>query len=294
MTYFIQALANGFVSGGLLALTAIGFTLVWGVLNTVNLAHGAMVVLGAYLTWLLVTETGVNPVLAGGAAIGIGFCLGYALQRILLNQVARAPVLLPLLVTFGVGLLLRTALIAVFSTNDQEVLTQYSLSSLRFGGVYMPVLGLITLVLAVAVTMGLAFALGRTRYGVAVRAVGMDPDAARLMGIRIRHIYSLTFGVGVALAGLAGSTVAIAGTFSPLSAETYTLESFVIAIVGGVGNIRGALAGGLALGVLEALAAQYVSGTIESATLLAVLLLVLLLRPRGLFGRARFASRVDL
>lgn len=294
MTYFAQALVNGLVGGGLLALIAVGFTLVWGVLNTVNLAHGALVVLGAYMTWLLVTKAGVNPVLAAAAAAAIGLGVGYALQRWLLNLVARAPVLLPLLVTFGVGLLLDRALTAVFSSDDREILTAYSLSALRLGGLYIPVLGLVSLLLAIVVTLGCAAALGRTRYGMAIRAVGMDRDAARLMGIRIRHVYSLTFGIGVALAALAGSAVAILGTFSPHSAEMYTLDSFVIAVVGGVGNIRGALIGGLSLGVLEALAAQYVSGTLESATMFAVLLAVLIFRPGGLLGRSRLASRAEL
>jgi branched-chain amino acid transport system permease protein len=294
MTYLLQALVNGLLGGGLLALIAVGFTLVWGVLNVVNLAHGALVVLGAYVTWELATTVGVNPILAAAAASAVLFGFGYALQRGLLNLVARAPVLLPLLVTFGIGLLLKNAMAAVFTRNDRALLTAYSLSALRLGGVYVPVLGLVSLVLAVAVTLGVTLALGRTGYGMAIRAVGMDRDAARLMGIRVRHVYALTFGIGAALAGLAGSMVATTGTFSPLSAEMYTLESFVIAVVGGVGNTSRALVGGLSLGMLEALVGQYLSGTLESATVFAVLLLALVFRPHGLVGPARFASRVDM
>jgi branched-chain amino acid transport system permease protein len=293
MTYLLQALVNGLLGGGLLALIAVGFTLVWGVLNVVNLAHGASVVLGAYVMWELATTAGVNPILAAAAATAVLFCFGYALQRGLLNLVARAPVLLPLLVTFGIGLLLRDAIAATFSNNDRTLLTAYSLSVVRLGGVYVPLLELVSLALAVAATAGVALALGRTRYGMAIRAVGMDRDAARLMGIRVRHVYALTFGIGAALAGLAGSVVATIATFSPASAETYTLDSFVIAVVGGVGNTTGALVGGLSLGMLEALAAQYVPGIPVNATVFAVLVLALVFRPRGLVGRARFASRVD-
>jgi branched-chain amino acid transport system permease protein len=294
MTFLLQAFVNGLLGGGLLALIAVGFTLVWGVLNVVNLAHGALVVLGAYVTWVLATAAGVNPILAAAAASAGLFGLGYALQRSLLNLVARAPILLPLLVTFGIGLLLKAAMVAVFSSNDQTLPTAYSVSALRLGEVYVPVLGLVALLLAVATTVGVALALGRTGYGMAIRAVGMDRDAARLMGIRVRHVYALTFGIGAALAGLAGSMVATIGTFSPLSAETYTLESFVVAVVGGVGDTRGALVGGLSLGMLEALTGQYLSGTLASATAFAALLLALVFRPQGLVGHARFASRVDM
>jgi branched-chain amino acid transport system permease protein len=294
MTYLLQALVNGLLGGGLLAVIAVGFSLVWGVLNVVNLAHGALVVLGAYVAWKLATTVGINPILAAATASALLFGFGYVLQRGLLNLVARAPVLLPLLVTFGIGLLLRAAMSAVFSANDQTLPTAYSLSALRLGGVYVPVLGLVWLLLAIAIAVGGALALSRTSYGMAIRAVGTDRDAARLMGIRVRHVYALIFGLGAALAGLAGSAVATIGTFSPGSAETYTLESFVIAVVGGVGNTTGALAGGLLLGMLEALAGQYLSGTVESATAFAVLLLALVFRPQGLVGQARFTSRVDM
>jgi branched-chain amino acid transport system permease protein len=295
MTYLLQAFITGLLVGGLLALIAIGFTLVWGVLNVVNLAHGALVILGAYLTWELATTVGLNPIPAAMAAAALVFGFGYALQRGLLNLVARAPVLLPLLITFGTGLLLSNAMIAVFSSDNRTLATHYSSSVLTLGGLYVPVLGLVSLLLAVVITGGVALALGRTRYGVAIRAVGRDRDAARLMGIHVRHVYAVTFGIGAALAGLAGSLVAVVGTFSPASASTYTLDSFVIAVIGGVGNTSGALAGGLALGVLEALAAQYLPGTLTMVTAIpfAVLVLVLVFRPQGLVGRAHLAARVD-
>lgn len=295
MIYLLQALVNGLLSGGLLALIAVGFTLVWGILNVVNLAHGASVVLGAYVTWALATIGGVNPILAAALATAVLFGFGYTLQRGLLNLIARAPVLLPLLVTFGTGLLLSGAMAAAFTSDYRTVSTAYSRSALNLGTVRVPLLGLVSLLLAVAVTAGVALSLGRTRYGVAIRAVGMDRDAARLMGIRVRHVYALTFGIGAALAGLAGALVAVSGNFSPASANAYTLQSLVIAVVGGVGNTSGALAGGLALGVLEALAGQYLPSTVSAPTAIVfgMLVLILVLRPHGLVGRARPGARVD-
>ncbi len=293
VTDLLQALVDGLLEGGLLALVAVGFTLVWGVLNEINLAHGALVVLAAYLTWELSASAGLNPLLAGLTAIAVVAALGYALQRGLLNLVARAPVLLPLLVTFGAGLLLRDAMVAAFSSDDRTLVTAYSLSAFRVGGVYLPVLRLWSLVLAVTLTTGVALGLRHTRHGMAIRAVGMDRDAARLVGIPVRHVYALTFAAGAALAGAAGAMVAAVGTFSPVSTDVYTLESFVIAVVGGIGNTSGALAGGLALGVLEALAGQYLPGELVSAIAFAVLLLALVLRPQGIVGRARYSARVD-
>jgi branched-chain amino acid transport system permease protein len=294
MTYLLQAVVEGLLQGGLLALIAVGFTLSWGMLNVVNLAHGASVVLGAYVTWELATAAGFNPIVAAVAATAILFGFGYALQRGLLNLVARAPVLLPLLITFGVGLLVVDGLVAVFTYDDRTLLTAYSLSAMTVGGVYIPVLGLVSFLLAVAITVGVGLWLGRTRYGAAIRAVGMDRDGARLMGIRVRHAYALTFGLGAALAGVAGSLAAVVGTFSPANADSYTLDSFVIAVIGGVGNTSGALVGGLALGVLEQLAAYYLPDTVlVYAIPLVVLVLVLVFRPQGLAGRARFTGRVD-
>lgn len=292
VTDLLQALADGLVQGGLLALVALGFTLVWGVLDMINLAHGSLVLVGAYATWELVNH-GVDPILAGVGSAAVLFLAGYVLQRAVLNLVARAPALLTLLMTFGVGMLITDGLVAVFSSDDRGVQTAFSLSSLTVGSVYVPSLRLVSLGLAVCGTAGLALLLGRTRAGKAIRAVGMDREAARLMGIRVRHVYALTFGVAAALAGVAGTMTAVVGTFSPAAADAYTLQSFVVAVVGGVGNVGGALAGGLLLGVLEALAGLYLPGTLVSAIAFAVLVAALIVRPQGLVGRAHYSGRLD-
>lgn len=291
MSYLVQALVNGLLQGGLLALVAAGFTLVWGILNVVNLAHGAMVVLGACLTWELVAGAGFNPVLAAVAVAAALFGFGYALQRGLLNLVARAPALLQMLVTFGVGLLLDYVVEAVFSTNDRALPSAYTQPVLAFAAVYVPTVRLVALLAAGTVVVATTLALHRTRYGLAIRAVGMERNAARLTGIRVRHAYAVAFGVGAALAGAAGALVAVIGVFSPASATatTFTLQSFVIAVIGGVGSLPGALAGGLLVGVLEALASQFLPGSLVSAISLGVLVLAMLVRPQGLSGQGRSA-----
>jgi branched-chain amino acid transport system permease protein len=291
VSYLVQALVNGLLQGGLLALVAAGFTLVWGVLNVVNLAHGAMVVLGACLTWELVAGAGLNPVLAAVAVAVAMFGFGYALQRGLLNLVARAPALLQILVTFGVGLLLNYVVVAVFSTDDRALPSAYTQPVLAFGRVYVPTVRLVALLVAGTVIAVSTLALRRTRYGLAIRAVGMERDAARLMGIRVRHAYAVAFGVGAALAGVAGALVAVIGVFSPAgtTATTFTLQSFVIAVIGGIGSLPGAFAGGLLLGVFEALAAQYLPGSLVNAIALGALVLAMLVRPQGLAGQGRSA-----
>ena len=296
MTYFLQALTSGLLQGGLLAIIAVGFTLAWGVLNVVNLCHGACVVLGAYLTWGLATASGLNPIIAGVVATTAMFGFGYALQRWLLNLLLRAPVLLPLLVTFGVGLLLSDAVVAVFSSDYRTLATAYSRESVIISGVYVPGLGLGSLVFAVVLIACVALWLSGTRYGAAIQAVGMDRDAARLIGIRVRHICAVTFGLAVALAAVGGAlAAAVTPSFSPASANSYTLDSFIIAVIGGVGNPWGALVGGLSLGVLQVVGAVYLPGTYSPSVIpFALLVLVLLFRPQGLVGRARLADRADL
>lgn len=294
MSGFLQATVYGLLQGGLLALIAVGFSLVWGVMNVINLSHGAFVVIGAYAAWQLNSWLGLDPFLGMLPAAGLLFLLGYAIQRLLINLIVNAPVFLTLLLTFGLELLLVNGLVLVYSGDYRAIGTSYATSSLAVGDVRVPYGRLYAGLLAVACTLLLVFLMSRTRTGLAIGATGMDRGAARLMGIRARHIYALTFGIAAALAGVAGAMVATVGTFSPADATKYTLFSFVVAVLGGLGNMYGALAGGLVLGLVEAWAGYYLSGTLVNAIAFLVLVVVLLVRPSGLLGRAFYESRVEV
>jgi branched-chain amino acid transport system permease protein len=276
-------------------LVAVGFSLVWGVMHVVNLAHGAFVLMGAYLALQLNAAFGLDPFLAMLPVAAAMFAFGYVLQRGLVNLVVNAPIFITLLLTFGLELLLVNALILVFSADYQSIPTLYAARSLVLpGDVRLPFGRLFAAGLAVAITIGLGYLMRHTRTGLAILATGMDRGAARLMGINARHMYALTFGLAAALAGAAGAAVGAVSTFSPADASRLTLFSFVAAVLGGLGNTSGALFGGLLLGVVEGWGGQLLPGTLINAVAFGVLVLVLAVRPQGLAGKAFYESRVEV
>jgi branched-chain amino acid transport system permease protein len=291
---FLQATVNGLLHGGLYALVAVGFSLVWGVMHVVNIAHGAFVILGAYIAWKLQSSIALDPLLGMVVAAALLFAFGYALQRGLINRVINAPIWMTLLLTFGLELLIVNALIIVFTGDYRSIATSYTTGGIDIGAVRVPQGRLIAFALAILLTIVLAGFIVRTRTGQAIRATGMDRVTARLMGISAAHIYALTFAISAALAASAGVMVGIVGTFSPADAGAFTLRSFVISVLGGLGNMWGALAGGLLLGLVEAWGGQYISGTLVNGFAFAVLVFVLIVRPTGLLGRPYYEAKAEV
>lgn len=295
MSQFWQAAAYGLVQGGLLALVAVGFSLVWGVMNVINLSHGALAVTGAYLAWLLNTHFGIDPFLGIPIVAVAMFVFGYVIQRGLINLVINAPIFLTLLLTFGLGLVILNALQLVFTADDRSIETSYASQSFAIGTVNIPNGRLGACTLAVAITVLLAAVMTRTRLGRAIEATGMDRGAARLMGIRASHIYAVTFGISAALAGIAGTMIATVGSFNPTSTPSQlTLDAFVISVLGGLGNTYGALAGGVVLGLAESIGGLVLTGTWVNAIAMAVLIVTLIIRPSGLIGKAQYSGRVEV
>jgi branched-chain amino acid transport system permease protein len=295
MSQFAQATVYGLLQGGLLALVAVGFSLVWGVMNVVNLAHGAFVLAGAYVAFELNAWLGLDPFLAMLPAAVLLFGVGYLVQRYLVNLVVNAPVFITLLLTFGLQLLLVNGMIILFTANYRSVRTGYAQAALTLpGDVRIPLGRLVAALLAVGVTIALRHLIRRTTIGQSILATGMDRGAARLMGIRAAQVYAVTFGLAAALAAAAGAAVSAVGTFSPADAGRFTLFSFVAAVLGGLGNMSGALYGGLLLGLVEAWGGQLLPGTLVNAVAMAVLVVVLAVRPQGLAGRSFYASRVEV
>jgi len=295
MSQFAQVTIYGLLQGGLLALVAVGFSLVWGVMNVVNLAHGAFVITGAYVAWEINRAVGLDPFLAMIPTAVVLFALGYVIQRGLVNLVVNAQIFITLLLTFGLNLLFVNGMILRYKANYQSIPTSYATQSLVLpGDVRVPYGRLIAAVIAVALTLALAWAVRRTRLGLSILATGMDRGAARLMGIRAAHVYAVTFGLAAAMAGMAGAAVGTVSTFSPADAGRFTLFSFVAAVLGGLGNMYGALYGGLLLGLVEAWGGNLLPNTLVNAVAFAVVVIVLAVRPQGLAGRAFYASRVEV
>jgi branched-chain amino acid transport system permease protein len=295
MSQFLQATVYGLLQGCIYGLVAVGFSLVWGVMNVVNLAHGAFVLMGAYAALELHDLLGLDPFLGTVPAAILMFAVGYLLQRGLVNLVVNAPIFITLLLTFGLELLLVNGLLIVFTADYRSVPTGYAAHSIALpGDVRLPVGRLIAALLAVGLTVALAVFVRHSRTGLAILATGMDRGAARLMGISARHVYALTFGLAAALAGAAGAAVGAVTTFSPADAGRFTLFSFIAAVLGGLGNTYGALLGGLVLGLFQSWGGQLLPGTLVNAIAFGVLVVLLALRPQGLAGRAFYASRLEV
>ncbi|HKW70737.1 MAG TPA: branched-chain amino acid ABC transporter permease [Candidatus Dormibacteraeota bacterium] len=295
MSQFLQAAAYGIVQGGVLALVAVGFSLVWGVMNVINLSHGAFAVAGAYLAWQLNLHLGLDPFVAIPIVAVALFGAGYVIQRGVINLVINAPIFLTLLLTFGLGLVILNSLQLVFTADDRTIDTTYASESFAIGTVNIPYGRLAAFVLALVITFALAAVMTRTRLGHAIGATGMDRGAARLMGIRARHIYAVTFGIAAGLAGVAGTMIATVGSFNPTTTPgQLTLDAFVISVLGGLGNMYGALVGGLVLGIAESLGGLLLTGTWVNAIAMAVLIVTLIIRPSGLIGKAQYSGRVEV
>ena len=285
----LQILANGLVLGGLYACIAAGFSLVWGVLNVINILHGSFIVLGGYLAFYAYTLFGIHPFVSILIAAPLFFALGYALQRTLINRMIAAPVLLTLSLTFGLDLILSNGMLVTFTADFKKLTLDPPLGVLNLGGIALPVDRLFAMALALALTGLLYLVLSRSRIGRAIVAVRMDREAAALMGVNVKRIYAVTFGLGALMAGASGSLLAMIFPISPLSGPVYLGKAFVICVLGGLGSVPGAMIGGLALGVVESFGALWF-GPEHAVTLsFTLLILMLLFRPTGLLGRAGYA-----
>ncbi|AUL14715.1 branched-chain amino acid ABC transporter permease [Bordetella bronchiseptica] len=286
MDLLAQILVNGILLGGLYAVMAQGLALVWGVLNIVNLAHGAFIMLGAYVSWYLYTDLGVDPFLGLPVTAAVLFVLGYALQRGLLNLVVRAPMFNTLLITFGLEVVLTYLAQLAFSADFRTINPPYAGDSYVLGPVTLPVARLAAFGVALALTLGMWLFLLHSRLGRAIRATAQNLIAARLYGVEPRHLYAVTFGLGLALAGAAGGLYGTVSQINPYIGATLTAKCFAISIIGGLDNPLGVMVGGLFLGIVESLTTLYVGPTFADVASFGILVLVLFLRPSGLLGRA--------
>jgi len=280
-----QGLVNGVLLGGLYALMALGLALVWGVLNIVNLAHGALIMLGGYVCYYLFTGAHLDPFAALPITMAVLFVVGYAIQRGLLNLVIRAPMFNTLLITFGLDVVLTYAAQIAFSADFRTINPSYAGANFSLFGATVPLVRLIAFAIAIALTVALWLFLGRVPLGRAIRATAQNLVAARLYGVEPRAIYALTFGIGTALAGAAGSLYGVVSQLNPYIGAALTAKSFVIAIIGGLESPLGVIVGGLVLGLVESMTSLYIGATYTNVASFGILVLVLIVRPTGLLGR---------
>lgn len=283
-----QVILNGFLLGGLYAAMAAGFSLVWGVLNIINIAQGSAVVLGSYVAYFAWRYAGLNPLLAVALAGPLLFGAGWVLQRFLIQRVIAAPVLITLVFTFGMDLILNNTMISLFTADYRKIEGAFPTVPLTFGALTLPVDRLLAAVAGIGAAFALHVYLHKSRLGRAIVAVRMDRQTAELMGVRVELIYATTFGLGLAMAGAAGCLLAAIFPTSPLNSAYYLHIAFVACVLGGLGSVLGAVAGGLLLGVVESLGALLVGAEYGTTVAAIVLLLMLFTRPQGLLGRAGY------
>jgi branched-chain amino acid transport system permease protein len=268
-----QILLNGLMLGAIYACIAVGFSLVWGVLNVINMVHGAFIILGGYLTFFAWLHFKIHPFLMILPAALLMFGLGYVLQRGMINKVISKPVLTTLTLTFGLEMILYNAMNLAFSATPRRIALDMGLLSL--GELLLPVDRIASMVLALSLTGLLYLVLRTSKIGRAIVAVRMDRDAAALMGINVAQIYAVTFGIGAFMAGACGALVAV----------VFPVSTSLTCVIGGLGTVPGALVGGLALGVIESVAGYWLGP--QNAILIGFILMLVLLvvRPTGIMGK---------
>ena len=284
--FWVDTLVQGSLLGGLYALFAAGLSLVFGIMRLVNLAHGDFIVMGAYLILVLVTLLGLPPFLALVVALPVMFAIGWGLQKFLLNRTLGDDILPPLLVTFGLSIVLQNALLESFSADSQRLPTDtLTTASVAVGPLNLGVMPLLTFASAVAVIVGLNQLFYRTSLGRAFRATSDDPITASLMGIKPANIFATATGIALVIVAIAALYLGLRANFDPNVGPARLIYAFEAVIIGGLGSLWGTLVGGVIIGVAQTVGAalnpewQILAGHLA-------FLAVLLVRPRGLFPRA--------
>jgi branched-chain amino acid transport system permease protein len=287
MTVFLQSLLSGILVGGVYALIGIGLTIIFGVMRVINFAHGDLLMLGMYVTWGVFTLFDIDPYLSLVITAPVLFLWGALLQKIFINRVLNALPQNQILLTIGLGLVMSNAVMLGFTSDYRILTTSYSSSSIKFLGLSISQPLLYSFLVTVAITAVLFWFLQTTDTGQAIRATAQDRDAAQLMGINVKRMSVLAFGLGTALAGIAGALLAPTYYIFPQVGGPFTLKAFVVVVLGGMGSIVGATLGGILIGVTESLSAVYVASGLKELVVYVLFLLILLFRPSGLLGKSR-------
>lgn len=285
-----QFLINVLMLGGIYGIVAAGFSLVYGVMNILNVAHGAFVMLGAYITFSIVTGLGLDPLLSAPVAALALFCLGYILQRYVLHILSSASIFMVFIFTFGLDMALQNSAVLVWSPVYRSVPSPYRGSVLSIGETYIPMGSLIVFVSAWLLAGLLFLLLKRTKLGLAIQATALDSESANLAGVDIRFVFAATFAIAAGLAGAAGALLSIVVPLHPFMGTLLIGKAFATAVLGGLGSVPGAITAGLILALGEVSAAHFLGARFAQLVPYVVLVLILVLRPRGLFGREYFAE----
>lgn len=282
-TILAQLVVFGLLLGSIYGLVALGLTMIWGVMNIINVAHGAFMVVGMYTVWYITNATGLGPLFGIVAAVGLLFGLGIVIQRMTIAPFEENAAFNGIIVTIGWLLILVATIQILFSSTPRGLDTD--LGTYEILGVFLPggrLLGLLVTVSAVVILMTF---FRFTRLGRAIRATADNRESAKYVGIEVTRIDSLAFGIGAALAGLAGAVIPFIQRFDPYLGNFFLVTAFVVAVLGGLGSFWGAFLGGIIVGLVQVFGSYYLPGSTHRILVFVVFILVLLIRPSGLSGR---------
>jgi len=281
----LQAVINGLLFGAVYATIGIGFSLVWGVMNIINVAHGSFIMIGAYLSYTLYVAVGIDPFLSIPVVMAALFIIAYIIQKFVLNRVVRGSVFITLTFTFGLQILIANICLLIWSADFRSVKLPYSSAGFQIGGVVIPLVRLGIFAVALILTGLFYLFMRKTKTGIAINATALNFEGAKTVGIDVFNIYAVTFGVSAALAGAAGCLISPIMSVNPFVGGPLVAKAFVIAILGGLGSTMGALVGGLVLGLVETVGTVFIPSSYQELLGFSVLVLVLVFRPQGLLGK---------
>jgi branched-chain amino acid transport system permease protein len=284
MTQLLQNLLLGLLLGGVYALVAGGLTLIFGVMRVINLAHGAFLIVSAFITYTLWDALGIDPLLAILITTPIVFGLGWITYKVLVAPIRTAPMVSTVLLTFGLALVLEGAMGAIWGNTSTAVRPSYADESFRFAGLFLPKTQVFGGLVAVAVLGVLGIVLTKTWLGRAIRAAAINPTGAELVGIKVASVAALVFAIGIAAAGAGGAIVGVLYPFVPGAHYQWIARLLAIVVLGGMGSLSGAILGAVMFGIAETLATAYISPSWATAVPYVIVFAVLLVRPQGLMG----------
>ncbi|MGG1660685.1 branched-chain amino acid ABC transporter permease [Brevibacillus sp. NRS-1366] len=290
----VQVLISGLLIGGIYALISMGLNLILGVVRIINFAHGEFLMIAMYMSFVFYSTFGLDPYVSAPLVTILLFLFGMAIQRVMIQPILDQPATVKIFATLGLSIALQNFALMMWKADFRNVQTAYQTDVIRLGEVVISIPRLVAFAVAILIALGLFWFLKRTMTGKAIRAVAMGRTAAALMGINVKRIYLLAFGIGSALVGLAGSILMPIFYVFPTVGTLFSLTAFVVVVLGGMGSMSGAFLGGLLIGLVEAFAGVLISPELKEAVYFSIFILVLLFRPSGLFSLGKGSEEVGL
>lgn len=281
----IQLFVNGILLGGVYAMVSIGLTLIWGVMQIINFAHGEFLMIGMYLTFWLFQLYGIDPYFSILAVAPALFLLGVITQRLVINPVLNAPETSQIFSTVGLSILLQNLALFLWKADYRSVRISYSIPNIKFHGLIVSFPRLMAFIITLLMVMALFLFLKKTFLGKALRATVDNKRSAQLMGINVKRFYYLALGIGIACVGIAGATLMPMYPVFPTTGAYFVLTAFVVVVLGGMGSMVGAFVGGLIIGVVESFSGFFLAPVLKEVTYFLVFIMILVLRPSGLLGK---------